>query len=91
VLLAQLNREVEKRGDKRPILSDLRDSGEIEADADIVLMLYREAVYRELEDGNPDRHRAEVLIRKQRNGPTGKVNLYYAESYTRFFDWDPRR
>jgi replicative DNA helicase len=89
VLLAQLNREVEKRGDKRPVLSDLRDSGEIEADADIVLMLYREAVYRELEDSNPDKARAEVLIRKQRNGPTGKVYLHYADWCTRFSDWNP--
>jgi replicative DNA helicase len=89
-LLAQLNREVEKRHDKRPVLSDLRDSGEIEADADLVLMLYREAIYREMEDTDPLRNKAEVLIRKQRNGPTGKVNLHYADWCTRFSDWNPR-
>lgn len=91
VLLAQLNREVEKRGDKRPVLSDLRDSGEIEADADLVLMLYRDAVYHEMEDSNPEKPRAEVLIRKQRNGPTGKVILHYADWCTRFSDWNPTR
>lgn len=90
ILLAQLNREVEKRGDKRPVLSDLRDSGEIEADADLVLMLYRDAVYKEMEESDPDRGRAEVLIRKQRDGPTGKVLLHYADWCTRFSDWNPR-
>jgi replicative DNA helicase len=90
ILLAQLNREVEKRGDKRPVLSDLRDSGEIEADADLVLMLYREAVYKEMQENDPDRGRAEVLIRKQRDGPTGKVILHYADWCTRFSDWNPR-
>lgn len=90
MLLAQLNREVEKRSDKRPVLSDLRDSGEIEADADLVLMLYREAIYREMEDSDINRARAEVLIRKQRNGPTGKVILHYADWCTRFSDWNPR-
>lgn len=90
ILLAQLNREVEKRHDKRPVLSDLRDSGEIEADADLVLMLYRDAVYKEMEDNDIDQARAEVLIRKQRNGPTGKVLLHYADWCTRFSDWNPR-
>jgi replicative DNA helicase len=90
ILLAQLNREVEKRGDKRPVLSDLRDSGEIEADADLVIMLYREAVYKEMEANDPDRGRAEILIRKQRDGPTGKLLLHYADWCTRFSDWNPR-
>lgn len=90
ILLAQLNREVEKRGDKRPLLSDLRDSGEIEADADLVLMLYRESVYKEMEENDIERARAEVLIRKQRDGPVGRVVLHYADWCTRFSDWAPR-
>lgn len=90
ILLAQLNREVEKRGDKRPVLSDLRDSGEIEADADLVFMLYRDAVYKEMDDADPYKPRAELLIRKQRNGPTGKIYLHYADWCTRFSNWDGR-
>ena len=89
ILLAQLNRECEKRADKRPILSDLRDSGEIEADADKVLMLYRDAVYHELDDHDELLHKAEVLIRKQRSGPVGKVYLHYDGARTRFSDWRP--
>lgn len=89
LLLCQLNRECEKRGDKRPILSDLRDSGEIEADADLVLMIYRDEVYHEDRDDN--RGKAEVLIRKQRNGPTGRVLLHYDGARTRFSDWDAAR
>lgn len=85
VLLAQLNRECEKRGDKRPVLSDLRDSGEIEADADMVWMLYRDEVYNDRDD---NRGHAELLIRKQRNGPIGTVKLRYDGARTRFSDWD---
>lgn len=85
VLLAQLNRECEKRGDKRPVLSDLRDSGEIEADADMVWMLYRDEVYNDRED---NKGHAELLIRKQRNGPIGTVKLRYDGARTRFSDWD---
>lgn len=85
MLLAQLNRECEKRADKRPVLSDLRDSGEIEADADMVWMLYRDEVYHDRDD---NRGHAEVLIRKQRNGPIGMVKLRYDGARTRFSDWD---
>ena len=85
VLLAQLNRECEKRGDKRPVLSDLRDSGEIEADADMVWMLYRDEVYNDRDD---NRGHAELLIRKQRNGPIGTVKLRYDGARTRFSDWE---
>lgn len=85
MLLAQLNRECEKRGDKRPILSDLRDSGEIEADADMVWMLYRDEVYHQDRDDN--RGHAELLIRKQRNGPIGAVRLRYDGARTRFSNW----
>jgi replicative DNA helicase len=85
MLLAQLNRECEKRGDKRPVLSDLRDSGEIEADADMVWMLYRDEVYADRDD---NKGHAELLIRKQRNGPIGTVKLRYDGARTRFSDWD---
>ena len=85
ILLAQLNRECEKRADKRPILSDLRDSGEIEADADMVWMLYRDEVYHDRDD---NRGRAELLIRKQRSGPIGSVLLHYDGARTRFSNWD---
>jgi replicative DNA helicase len=80
ILLAQLNREVEKRQNKRPILSDLRDSGSLEQDPDIVLMLYRDHVYHD--DADP--RDAEILVRKQRNGPTGIVRLDYDAACTRF-------
>jgi replicative DNA helicase len=86
VLLAQLNRKLEERGEKRPMLSDLRDSGEIEQDADIVLFLYRDEVY------NPntrDRGIGEINIAKQRNGPTGTVAAAYIGERTLFADLMP--
>jgi replicative DNA helicase len=87
-LLAQLNREVEKRPDKKPRLSDLRESGSIEQDADLVLLLYRAAYYksREEELDEEERNLGEVLVAKQRNGPTGAVRLVYRKHCTRFMD-----
>ena len=81
VLVAQLSRECEKRPNKRPILSDLRDSGAIEQDADLVLFLYRDDYYKP-ESKEPGI--TEVSISKQRNGPTGTIKLLWQDEYTRF-------
>ncbi|MBA3616578.1 MAG: AAA family ATPase, partial [Rubrobacteraceae bacterium] len=79
--IAQLSRAVEARHDKRPLLSDLRDSGAIEQDADMVMFLYRDEYYNSDSD---DKGIAEVIVGKHRNGPTGKVQLAWMEQYTKF-------
>jgi replicative DNA helicase len=108
IALSQLNRSLEARENKRPMLSDLRESGAIEQDADIILFVYRDDVYREAKEKEKEmkakaegkeykstfrskqEEETELIIGKQRNGPTGTVDLIFQKRFTRFVDAETR-
>jgi replicative DNA helicase len=83
IAVSQLSRKTEERQGMRPQLSDLRESGAIEQDADLILFLYRDEVYNRSED-NPNKGKAEVIIGKQRNGPIGKIEMAFLDKFTTF-------
>jgi replicative DNA helicase len=91
IALSQLSRSNEKRDDKRPLLSDLRESGSIEQDADVVAFIHRESYYNRKDDlSAEEKAEAEILIAKQRNGPTGIVKMHWNSAFTRFDGVDTR-
>jgi replicative DNA helicase len=87
IAVSQLSRGPEQREDRRPQLSDLRESGAIEQDADVVMMLFREELYRPTEE---NRGKAELIVAKQRNGPVGSIQMAFLKEFTRFENLSPR-
>jgi replicative DNA helicase len=87
--LSQLNRQLEKRDDKRPRLSDLRESGALEQDADVVAFIHREGAFKKKDKIQPDDGKSELIVAKQRNGPTGSVPLLFLKQYLRFENLAP--
>ncbi len=83
--LSQLSRAVESRGDHKPMLSDLRESGSIEQDADVVMFIFREEYYKPEDESV--RNKATVIMGKQRNGPVGQFDLHFHKAFTRFGDY----